>query len=85
LKWSTKVATCATIRLYSTTFDTESPYDYIKIEGTEYSGNTSIDVEIAKDQTVYFHSDDSVTKSGFVLKWACGTYTNYVNSLEFFI
>jgi len=38
LKWSTKVATCATIRLYSTTFDTESSYDYIKIEGTNTVG-----------------------------------------------
>jgi len=70
LEW-TIVANCSNVKLISTQFETEPVYDYVTIAGTRYAGTESISVTVPNLTVVHFHSDDDITKSGFILKWTC--------------
>ena len=54
-----------------TTFDTESGYDHLTVNGVFYSGTSGPDgVQVAAGATITFTSDDFVTWTGFEI---CGT------------
>ena len=66
-------ADCPMVNLVSTSFDTEDGYDYVTIARSKYDGRNKISVTIPSSTVVKFHSDNYVSKSGFVLKWSCVT------------
>ena len=83
---------CPMVNLVSNSFHTEARYDYVTIAGSEYSGRKGISVTIPGLSVIQFHSDNYVSKPGFVLKWTCqkqGTSpsnnyrTNKINSRNF--
>ena len=65
-------ADCASVAVASTVFDTEERYDFVTIQGVQYSGGNAIDTTVpAGNFVVKFNSDGSSTKGGFTLLWRC--------------
>ena len=64
---------CDKVRIQSSHFDTERRYDTVAIGDQIYSGYLmdSIDQVVDQSVTVYFSSDNKITRPGFVLNWAC--------------
>ena len=62
---------CSNVELFSTSFETESGYDYVTIGEIRYQGSESISLIVPNSTVVHFHSDESDTESGFVLQWRC--------------
>ena len=61
---------------------TEKKYDYVTIEDIHYSNRQQIDIILSNYFTVAFHSDESKTDKGFLLKWNClnwGQWTSVGN------
>ena len=64
-------ADCKSVRMRSTTFETEESLDFVTIGKNIYSGGLKIDTILTNNFTVEFFSDDSNTAEGFVLNWNC--------------
>ena len=62
---------CADVRIRSTFFDTESDYDYLFLNGKQFSGSLAVDEVLSSPFDIRFTSDESTTKSGFSLAWEC--------------
>ena len=64
-------ASCDSVYIWSTLFETEEYYDKVMINQKLYSGEVSINEILPSNFEVYFTSDESVTYNGFVLEWNC--------------
>ena len=66
---------CENVKIESTKFDVETYYDFVLIDdGTYedwYTGGDPIEQDVPSAFSVTFMSDDTITKSGFVLNWYC--------------
>ena len=77
---------CERVRIWSTKFDTEAQYDFVTIEGIQYSGTEQINLTIEKNNfIVRFQSDTGVTKTGFVLSWTCAGWLSSSKSGPHFL
>ena len=71
LEWPVTTS-CQSVKVVSTIFDTETTYDYLTLDGVQYSGNNGIDITVPTGNfVIYFQSDGSVVGGGFDLTWTC--------------
>ena len=71
LSWSVN-SDCDEVHIYSMRFDTEGGYDYVTIGDSTFSGsNQVVNLIMPAAFEVAFHSDYSVTRTGFSLAWQC--------------
>jgi hypothetical protein len=63
------------VMLSVTAFETEERYDWLEVNGVQYSGTSGPEnVQVPEGGTVTFFSDDSESRSGFEI---CGSSTPF--------
>ena len=70
LKWPINSG-CETVHILSSRFQTQRGYDFLRIDGIQYSGDQKINQVVSENFTIRFTSDYSVTDDGFILTWEC--------------
>ena len=64
---------CDFVTVRSVSFDIETGYDFLMVTDRMYTGTEIINQIVPPNFTVSFTSDESETRSGFVLHWYCTT------------
>ena len=66
------VSNCTKVLVQSTKFETEEWFDYVTIDGVEFSGSTPVSILVESGQFfITFQSNRWINKDGFVLQWEC--------------